>query len=228
MARILMAVAGVGLTVLVVGGLIWWVTDRNDDGGEVGVDFEATMDAAADDLDEYFEEVLEAEGFGNEYRSPRNVVFYTDPIETACGESLENNAFFCSGDNSIYMHEPFMLELWEVGPFSPVYVLAHEWGHLVQWDLGILGGGSLSVQVELQADCLAGNYALDLDERDYIDERNLLEAGVTLISVGDPENYPWWAPGAHGTSEQRVEAYTQGYQTDFAGCTVSPFPEPAP
>jgi len=43
--------------------------------------------------------------------------------------------------------------------------------------------------------------------------------GLTALS-GDAEDTHWTDPLAHGTSEQRVAAFTTGYDDGLSGCEV--------
>jgi uncharacterized protein len=79
------------------------------------------------------------------------------------------------------------------GDFAQAYVLAHEVGHHVQHLLGIDlavrqaiqqrpdRAGSLSVAVELQADCLAGIWAHSTARRDLL-EGGDIEEGLQAAS----------------------------------------------
>jgi len=176
-----------------------------------------------DDIDAYWDRQSRTAGF--DYDEPHKVEYYTTEYDTPCGETIANNAFYCSADHSIYLHQPFLEEqAASAGRYAPAYILAHEWGHLVQDDLGILESPNFSIQVELQADCFAGAYTADLDARDErFQDEDLVAATTTLIEVGDPEHYPWFAPGAHGTSDQRVNAFEAGYNGGFEACTAPPF-----
>ena len=83
--------------------------------------------------------------------------------------------FYCPADQKVYIDLGFYKELRDrfgaPGDFAQAYVIAHELGHHVQNLLGISGkveqaqqrdpgeANALSVQLELQADCLAGVWA---------------------------------------------------------------------
>jgi predicted metalloprotease len=163
-----------------------------------------------------FQEAREA------YRGPSQVASYEDEAATGCGPAVANNAFYCPLDDGIYFHAPFMdAQLRQNGDFAPVFILAHEWGHLVQQRLGILGDASrFSVQIELQADCFAGVYSRDADTRNLLEEGDLDEAVVSLIQAGDPPQTPLTAPTAHGSAQQRVDSFLLGYSNGVEACLI--------
>lgn len=63
-------------------------------------------------------------------------------------------------------------------------ILAHEWGHLVQANLGFLNGQYLTIQTELQADCFAGSWASHAGEEGYLEEGDLDEGASSLFKAG--------------------------------------------
>jgi predicted metalloprotease len=207
------------IAVVLVGGIAYFAFFY-EDGPE-------DLEWAADDIDGFWEGQSEASGF--EYVDPKDVVYYTEEEETPCGPTIPNNAFYCSPSHSIYLDLTFLEQQEaEVGRYAPIYILAHEWGHLIQDDLGILEGGNFSIQVELQADCFAGAYTKDLEERDdRFTDTDLEAAVIQLIQVADPALYPWFAPGAHGDAEQRVTSFKVGYDGGYDPCTKAPFAQPA-
>ena len=156
------------------------------------------------------------------YDGPINFVSYTTEIETECGTAVLNNAFYCPIDHSIYYDANFLNEELESnGDFGPVLILAHEWGHLVQGLLGILDDDELlTIDTELQADCLAGVWAADADGRGLLEEGDFQEGISTLFSVGDPRDTPFFDPAAHGTSGQRIDAFKDGFEVGLDGCTL--------
>ena len=93
-----------------------------------------------------------------------------------CAVCANVGPFYCSVDQTIYLDLAFFQELKDrfdaPGDFAMAYVIAHEVGHHVQNELGILDEfyqqraklnqtqqNELSVRLELQADYLAGVYA---------------------------------------------------------------------
>ncbi len=84
------------------------------------------------------------------------------------------------------------------GNWAAVGILAHEWGHIVQ---GNVGSGTAA---ELQADCLAGVFLRGAG----LPPESVREfAAVNWNEGGDP----YWTPDGHGTSSQRVTAALRGY-----------------
>ena len=78
------------------------------------------------------------------------------------------------------------------------YVIAHEVGHHVQNELGILGKyhrmqqglsekerNAISVRIELQADYLAGVWARSIQDRNLLDIGDIEEAMNAAHAVGD-------------------------------------------
>ncbi|MCC7365455.1 MAG: neutral zinc metallopeptidase [Dehalococcoidia bacterium] len=173
---------------------------------------------AASDINAFWAREFDEQGA--DYTAPAGFTGYEGPVETGCGTATPYNAFYCPLDHSIYFDADFLgAELEGTGDFGPVFVIAHEWGHLVQANLGILvDPDRFSIQNELQADCFAGVYTSDAEERGLLEEGDLDEAVTSLLAAGDPDDTPWYDPQAHGTSEERVQAFAAGMEGGVEAC----------
>jgi predicted metalloprotease len=174
------------------------------------------------------------------YRQP-TLVLFRDQVESACGyASGASGPFYCPGDEKVYIDLAFFEELKSkfgaYGDFAVAYVLAHEIGHHVQNQLGILNdvnnqrarmsevnSNKLLVRLELQADFLAGMWA-HYDEQMFnsLESGDIEEAMNAAASVGDDvlqKRYQGRViPDAftHGTAAQRKEWFRKGYTSgDF-------------
>jgi uncharacterized protein len=172
---------------------------------------------------------------GSDYAEPRLVLFDNE-WPTACGRG-ESAAgpFYCPADRKIYIDLGFFRLLSErfraPGDFAAAYVLAHEVGHHVQNQLGVMDkvaqlrsrltpqqNNALSVRVELQADCFAGIWAHHAQRsRQVLEQGDLEEALRAAAAVGDdtlqrasqgrvvPESF------THGSAEQRARWFRIGF-----------------
>lgn len=181
------------------------------------------------DVDEFWYRTFAGEGLT--YTPPGGVVGFDTPINTACGaaEPATTAAFYCTVDETIYYSTAFRLLVEnQVGDFAWVTVVAHEWAHHIQSELGLqattrpdVTGGPYVIELELQADCLAGVYAEDAEARSWLDPGDLDEALTLTRAVGDPAGTEWSDPAAHGTSRQRLDAFASGYEDGASGCELA-------
>ena len=174
------------------------------------------------------------------YQMPALVLF-RDQVQSACGyASGASGPFYCPGDQKVYIDLAFFDELKSRfganGDFAVAYVIAHEIGHHVQNQLGILGdvnnqrarmsevnANRLLVRLELQADFLAGMWAhYDQQMFKSLESGDIEEAMNAAASVGDDvlqKRYQGRViPDAftHGTAAQRKEWFRRGYTSgDF-------------
>ncbi|PKM90391.1 MAG: metalloprotease [Firmicutes bacterium HGW-Firmicutes-10] len=172
--------------------------------------------------------------YGKVYQ-PAKLVLYRDTTNSGCGTASSNiGPFYCSADQTIYIDLIFYKELKTrfnaPGDFAMAYVIAHEVGHHIQYQLGILEEfydmrskvsttefNQLSVRLELQADYMAGVWAHHIQGMGYLEEGDLQEAINAAGAVGDdriqeqtqgrvtPDNF------THGTSEQRIRWFKKGF-----------------
>ena len=140
-----------------------------------------------------------------EYRLPRaQAGLFHGATVTACGSgSAAMGPFYCPDDERIYIDLDFFDTLEKRldagGDFAQAYVISHEVGHHVQNLLGISDGvnrlrsrtpqaqaNSLSVQVELQADCLAGVWAFHSQKsKGWLEKGDVDEALNAAAQIGD-------------------------------------------
>jgi predicted metalloprotease len=164
-----------------------------------------------------------------------DTVFFTGQVETGCGfASSDVGPFYCPADQQVYVDLGFFDELQSRfgaggAPFAQAYVIAHEYGHHVQNQLGVLesirgdrqGPQSRAVRSELQADCYAGVWAANAVETGLIEELTQADINDGLdaaSAIGDdriqeqtqgqvsPETW------THGSSEQRRRWFSRGYE----------------
>jgi len=178
---------------------------------------------------------------GSEYREP-TLVLFSDQVQSACGyATAASGPFYCSADEKVYIDLAFcddlVNKLGAYGDFAVAYVIAHEIGHHVQNLVGTLDAvnqqrtrlserkaNQLNVQLELQADFLAGMWAHYAQKMfNSLEEGDIEEALNAAAAVGDdaiqakyqgrvvPDSF------THGTSEQRKEWFRKGWETgDYA------------
>jgi hypothetical protein len=155
---------------------------------------------------------------GMQYAMPAGFYWYNEEVPSNCGATSLNNAFFCPADRTIWFHYDFLLTLYNnIGDYAAAHVLAHEWGHLVQFLLGVDNQG-FTIFTELQADCFAGVFAAFAANSGYLDQGDVQEAVVITYQLGDPAGFPWFEFNAHGTSDERVAAFALGFDHGLASC----------
>lgn len=138
------------------------------------------------------------------------LVLYEHSTDTACGVGLDSaGPFYCPSDDRAYVDLSFIRAI--KGDLARAYVIAHELGHKVQRERGWLDGRP-SVQVELEADCLAGQWMHNEQLAGRLEVGDVQAADAEAASVGDDRICPSCSPESftHGTAAQRVEALTRG------------------
>ena len=220
-------------------------------GGETGIEeCETGADANARDdcrlaagsvvLDQYWQTQVQG------YRAPQLIVV-DGQTPTQCGTaSNQTGPFYCPPEETVYIDPTFFALLRQqfdtsAGDLAQLYVLAHEYGHHVQYLTGIMqqhpdngsGPESNGVRTELQADCFAGAWVGDMTQQ--VDENGvpylreptqpqIADALDAAGTVGDDHiqqqtggfvNPEAWT---HGSSEQRQRWFTVGYESGASAC----------
>ncbi|WMS40785.1 neutral zinc metallopeptidase [Acuticoccus sp. MNP-M23] len=173
---------------------------------------------------------------GSRYDPPQ-LVLYSGFVQTSCGfGSAAVGPYYCPADQKVYVDLSFfdMLsrKLGAPGDFAQAYVLAHEVGHHVQNQTGVLGrfnearqrmgeraSNAESIKVELQADCYAGVWAHAADRTGIVEDGDIDEALGAAAAVGDDmmqrrsQGYVVPESFNHGTAAQRSKWFRTGYQS---------------
>jgi hypothetical protein len=114
------------------------------------------------------------------------------------------------------------------GAVAPAIVLAHEWGHVAQFQVGT---DEPSIIMEQQADCFAGSWlhALIKDPgglSDLTTESPLDTSLKTIIEVRDEPGSSTQEQTAHGSGFDRVRALQEGFERGAAFCAQYPTKPP--
>ena len=214
------------------------VTQRQVDPAEEKLrEFTAVVLADTEDVwHELFRQQLR-----REYREPELVLF-SGSDRSGCGfASAATGPFYCPVDQKVYIDLQFFDELARrfraAGDFAQAYVIAHEVGHHVQKQVGVLDeinsrrnrvseieANRLSVRQELQADFLAGVWAHHAQRsKNILDPGDIEEALGAAQAVGDDrlqqQGRGYVVPDSftHGSAEQRARWFRLGFETgDFS------------
>lgn len=250
---------GLGLGGIVILGLIWLLTGKAPDAETVQqiTQGQATTETTSDgqdysnvdvELKQFCSQILagtedvwaaEFKKMGKTYQPPKLVLF-ADAVNSGCGNATSaSGPFYCSADQCVYLDMEFFKSMKDQigadGDFAYAYVIAHEVGHHVQNQLGILsdahqqmaryGQGTkqaneISVRLELQADFLAGVWANNDNKRfGSLEDGDIEEALNAAAKIGDDylqkQAYGRTMPETfnHGTSAQRSKWLKKGLAT---------------
>jgi uncharacterized protein len=176
---------------------------------------------------------------GASYRQAKTVIF-SDYVQAGCGmASGATGPFYCPQDEKVYLDITFFKQLQQRfgatgGPFAEAYVVAHEYGHHIQNQMGLLDSrqsNRASIQVELMADCLAGVWGRHAADTGYLEQPTDAEIAQALdaaAAVGDDriqrqtQGYESPEEWTHGSSAQRQQWFRTGYATgDMDRCDTS-------
>lgn len=174
------------------------------------------------------------EQLGADYTPPVLVLFSGQTASPCGGASGATGPFYCPVDRKAYLDTDFFATLSQrlgaQGDFAAAYVIAHEVAHHVQNELGILGevnqirqrsseaqANALTVRLELQADCLSGVWASNVEG--LLEPGDIDEALNAARMIGDDRlqrqagRIPQPHTFTHGTSEQRSRWFATGYDS---------------
>lgn len=164
------------------------------------------------------------------------LVLFRNATDTGCGTGqTAMGPFYCPVDEKVYVDLAFYDELktkfGASGDFAQAYVIAHELGHHVQKILGTdakvrhaqqsdpSSANELSVRMELQADCFAGVWGHDTQQRNILQQGDIEEGLNAAASVGD-DRIQQRTRGrvnvesfTHGSAAQRASWFKKGFDT---------------
>ena len=147
-----------------------------------------------------------------------------ETIATGCGNQKSHNAFYCTLDQQIYISQDVLDVLSaDVSKARVVFnlIIAHEYGHVVQGQSGILLSGHMAVdnaddsekmeakrRLETQADCFAGAALGSLEQGLKLTDTDRQDILAVTADVGDDRlneraNGDPDKVGDHGKSENR-------------------------
>ena len=182
--------------------------------------------------EDVFRQVFRGQG----YKDP-GLVLFSGAVRSACGMGQSAmGPFYCPQDHKVYIDLSFYKDLRDrfkaPGDFAQAYVIAHEVGHGIQNQLGVMEKlqamqgrvskqqfNAASVRVELQADCYAGVWAHHAANSNLLDPGDVDEGLAAAAAIGDdriqkqtqgmvvPESF------THGSSAQRVRWFKRGMES---------------
>lgn len=186
-----------------------------------------------DDVQNTWAKILPAEGVA--FHRAKLAIF-RNSTNTGCGMAQSAmGPFYCPLDEHAYIDLGFYEELKQKfgasGDMAQAYVLAHELGHHIQHLTGIDAqvrqrqdarpdeANALSIRLELQADCYAGVWANNSNQRNVMQQGDLQEALTAASAVGD-DRIQQRVTGhinvdafTHGSAAQRANWFKRGFDS---------------
>jgi predicted metalloprotease len=197
--------------------------------GEVLEDPDEVVTAALDDLGVFWTDAM-PDLYAVDFEPLRGgyVPYGPDTPLPSCGPEplsyaiIAENALYCPAEDLIAWDRVTLLpDLQErFGSLTVGLVMAHEFAHAVQARAGVRGA---TVMLELQADCFAGAWVDDVDDRiaTFHTGGDALDQAVAgLLELRDNLGVPGYAQSAHGSGFDRVSAFQQGVEAGAAACAT--------
>ena len=177
---------------------------------------------------------LEAAGYN---ASRPSVTVYSGEVQSACGKMPAQNALYCAADQQVYYATdlPSLFPQYMHDPLVPVAVIAHEFGHAIQAQTGMLfsemawqqyytdngddaSANDLSRRTEVQADCFAGAFFQAITKAVGVTAKDQTTLGQVFFSIGDDQltgdpNFD----GDHGQGANRRNWLKIGLKAPTAG-----------
>jgi predicted metalloprotease len=222
------------------------VADECRTGADANSSDACAIDLFTTSVQNYWKDAYPRE-IGEEYDVVQTVRF-EGSTSSACGPaSAQMGPFYCPNDKLVYLDTTFFDDMLEGqlgargGPFAIGYVIAHEYGHHLEDQLGLLGRvrtqrgpRSDAVRIELMADCLAGVWARGAQQTtdaqgtriiEDLTQDDIARAIDAAEAVGD-DRIQQRSSGrvdtdsfTHGSAEQRRRWFNRGLsQGTIRGC----------
>ncbi|MUL83272.1 MULTISPECIES: neutral zinc metallopeptidase [unclassified Mycolicibacterium] len=204
-------------------------TVNNTDGGAV----DNLAASAVSDLEEFWADSY-SEVFKGQFQPVRALISWdAESFDTRfCGMETYGlvNAAFCKPDRTIGWDRGVLMPglRRHNGDMGAVMVLAHEYGHAIQQQAGLVTRNTPTLVAEQQADCLAGTYMRWVAHGDSprfalstADGLNNLLAAV--IAFRDPlltEAEAQVGINEHGSAFERISAFQFGFTEGPAACAA--------
>lgn len=173
-----------------------------------------------------------------------SVTIYGNEITTKCGKAKGGNAFYCPADQQVYYSRtlPEAIPDLKKTRWGPDLVLAHEFGHAVQARSGIMlpamaleqdagrkssPGLEINRRLELQADCLSGQFLRSTSKSLGISEKEVPKMETLFVAIGDDHLTGHSdVAGNHGHSDSRLHWGRQGIDnSDIGRCNTFTAPQ---
>lgn len=201
----------------------------NSDGGKI----DNLAASAVSDLEEYWSDAY-SEAFEGDFQPVRALISWdAESFDGGfCGMETYGlvNAAFCKPDRTIGWDRGVLMPglRRQNGDMGAVMVLAHEYGHAIQQQAGLVNRKTPTLVAEQQADCLAGSYMRWVAQGDSprfslstADGLNKLLAAV--IAFRDPlltEAEARVGIDEHGSAFERISAFQFGFTDGPAACAA--------
>ena len=213
-------------------------TTTSTGGGNKAQAYQTQLAAAITDIQAYWRTTF-PQIYKKPYKDLKGGIWRAYPGVTnvpGCGKttsrykSVQGNAFYCrtGADFITYDDAGLFPQLYRYyGVLALGLVLAHEWGHAIQYRANVDGE---TILLEQQADCFAGSWMAHVSRGEAagltLGPKDLTSSLSGMLSYADPVGITSDQQGAHGSGFDRVGAFEDGYLNGAAKCATYPTAPP--
>ena len=202
---------------------------ENTDGGEI----DRIAALSLDDIEDFWSQNFSE--FDSEFKPVTEVISYDseDPDSmVVCGDDTHGfvNAAYCPRNHTVFWDRGvmFSIALEYFHDLGITGILAHEYGHAIQFATGIVDGSEPPIVREQQADCFSGVYLRWVAAGNSKRFQMSTGEGLSYVMAGiltsrDPLRTEERAGGierGHGSALDRLSAFQIGFSTNASRCAA--------